>query len=223
MVDKSLVLENRRGILSSKRMQERQTQQNTNPSLVSMSILCLLDLSSAPFHRAIKRCLDRLAKDLLPLSSRWFRAPISFRLQTLGIRVLKEPQPLQMQHWIKWTPLASTVDRRVIMLIIASVDINHPPQLQERLHHRQTVMEALPRPKLNRITLEEGWIKWLWKKLRTPQPWCPVHLSSIPFCLNRSFYSFLFYSWVSRDEIPVKGGNLVTPQNFKFWTVTKIR
>jgi hypothetical protein len=31
MVDKSLVLENRRGILSSKRMQEHQTQQNTNP------------------------------------------------------------------------------------------------------------------------------------------------------------------------------------------------
>jgi hypothetical protein len=31
MVDKALVLENRRGILSSKRKQERQNQQNTNP------------------------------------------------------------------------------------------------------------------------------------------------------------------------------------------------
>jgi hypothetical protein len=30
MVDKALVFENRRGILSSKRKQERQTQQNTN-------------------------------------------------------------------------------------------------------------------------------------------------------------------------------------------------
>jgi hypothetical protein len=30
MVDKALVLENRRGILSSKRKQERQTQSNTN-------------------------------------------------------------------------------------------------------------------------------------------------------------------------------------------------
>jgi hypothetical protein len=30
MVDKALVLKNRRGILSSKRKQERQTQQNTN-------------------------------------------------------------------------------------------------------------------------------------------------------------------------------------------------
>jgi hypothetical protein len=31
MVDKALVLENRRGILSSKRKQERQTQRNTKP------------------------------------------------------------------------------------------------------------------------------------------------------------------------------------------------
>jgi hypothetical protein len=31
MVDKALVLKNRRGILSSKRKQERQTQHNTNP------------------------------------------------------------------------------------------------------------------------------------------------------------------------------------------------
>jgi hypothetical protein len=31
MVDKALILENRRGILSSKRKQEHQTQQNTNP------------------------------------------------------------------------------------------------------------------------------------------------------------------------------------------------
>jgi hypothetical protein len=30
MVDKALVLENRKGILSSERKQERQTQQNTN-------------------------------------------------------------------------------------------------------------------------------------------------------------------------------------------------
>jgi hypothetical protein len=40
------------------------------------------------------------------------------------------------------------------MLIIALVDVNHPPQLQERLH-RQTAMEALLQPKLNRTTLEE--------------------------------------------------------------------
>jgi hypothetical protein len=31
MVDKALVLKNRRGILSSKHKQERQTEQNTNP------------------------------------------------------------------------------------------------------------------------------------------------------------------------------------------------
>jgi hypothetical protein len=54
---------------------------------------------------------------------------IFFRLQTLGIRVLKEPQPLQMQHRIKQTPLASTVDRRAIMLTVALADVNHPPQL----------------------------------------------------------------------------------------------
>jgi hypothetical protein len=30
---------------------------------------------------------------------------------------------------------------------------------------------ALPRPKLSRTMLEEEWIKWLWRKLITPQPW----------------------------------------------------
>jgi hypothetical protein len=82
------------------------------------------------------------------------RALTSFRLQTLGIRVLKEPQPHKMQHRIKRTPLASTMDRRVIMLIVAPINVNHPPQLQECLHC-QPAMEALPRPKLSRTTLEE--------------------------------------------------------------------
>jgi hypothetical protein len=44
----------------------------------------------------------------------------------------------------------------------------------------------------------------------------------IPFCLNRLLHSFLFCSWESRDEIPVKWGSLVTHQNSKFWNVTKI-
>jgi hypothetical protein len=70
MVDKALVLENRRGILSSKRKQERQTQQNTN-SRPRINV----NPSPArpifrPFHRALNRCLDRLAKGLLPLSNR---------------------------------------------------------------------------------------------------------------------------------------------------------
>jgi hypothetical protein len=178
----------------------------------------MLDLSSALFHRALKRCLDRLAKDLLPLSSRWFHAPIFFRLRTLGIRVLKEPQLLQMQHRIKRTPLAPTVDRRGIMLTVAPVDVNHPPELQERLH-RQAAMETLPRSKLSRTTLKGEWIKWLWRKLRIPQPWCSVHLSSILFYLNRFLHSFLFCSWESQDEIPIKGVVLSHPKipNFGMW------
>jgi hypothetical protein len=54
----------------------------------------------------------------------------------------------------KETPLGSTVDRRVIMLTVAPTDVNHPPQLQERLH-RQAAMETLPLPKLSRTTLKE--------------------------------------------------------------------
>jgi hypothetical protein len=49
-----------------------------------------------------------------------------------------------------------------------------------------------------------------------------VHLSSILFHLNLSLLSFLFYSLESQGEIPVKGGSFVTPQNFKFYNVTKI-
>jgi hypothetical protein len=49
MVDKALVLENRREILS---------------------ILCLLDLSFAPSLKVFNRCLNLLHKDLLPHSGR---------------------------------------------------------------------------------------------------------------------------------------------------------
>jgi hypothetical protein len=55
-----------------------------------------------------------------------------------------------------------------------------------------------------------------------PQPWSLVHVASILFCVNHSLLSFLFCSYESRGEIPVKGGSLVTTQNFKFWNVTKI-
>jgi hypothetical protein len=156
-----------------------------------MSILCLLDLSSTPSHRVFNQCLSQLDKDLSPHSARWFHALTSFRLRTLGIRVLKEPQPLWIQHRIKWTPLASIVDRRIIMLIVTPVDVNHPPQLQEHLQH-QPAMEALPRPKLTRPLLKEGWTKWLWRKLKMPHAWCPVHLSSNLFRLNHYLLSFSF-------------------------------
>jgi hypothetical protein len=64
------VLENRRGILSSKCKQERQTQQNTNPRPhVNVSSLPARPIFRL-FHIALKRCLNRLAKDLLPLSNR---------------------------------------------------------------------------------------------------------------------------------------------------------
>jgi hypothetical protein len=70
MVDKALVLENRREILSSKHKQERQTQQNTNSRpRINVNSLPARPIFR-PFHIALNRCLDRLAKDLLPLSSR---------------------------------------------------------------------------------------------------------------------------------------------------------
>jgi hypothetical protein len=70
MINKALVLENRRGILSSKCKQESQTQQNMNPRpRVNVS-----SLPARPIFRPIphssQAMLDRLAKDLLPLSSR---------------------------------------------------------------------------------------------------------------------------------------------------------
>jgi hypothetical protein len=129
---------------------------NRTPTLgpTSKSILRLLDLSSALSHRVLNRCLNLLDKDLPTLSNRWFHALTFFKLQTLGIKVAKEPQPLRMHPQIKWTPLASILARRVIMLTVAPVNINHPLQLQERLHH-QAIMKALPWPKLNRTTLKE--------------------------------------------------------------------
>jgi hypothetical protein len=70
MVDKTLLLENRRGILSSKRKHERQSQQSTN------SRPCITVNSSparpifCPLLRDFNRCLNLLNKDLLPHSGR---------------------------------------------------------------------------------------------------------------------------------------------------------
>jgi hypothetical protein len=221
MIDKALVLENRRGVLSSRRKQEHQSQ-NRTPTLgpASTSIPRLLDLSSAPSLRVFNRCPNLLNKDLLPHSGRWFRTPTSFRLQTLGIIVLKGPRPTILQPRTHCARNVTTVDRRVISLIHAPKHIHvllcHRKLLQ---HHRQLIMEALLQPKLGRTTLEGGWIKWLWKKLRTTQSWCLVHLSSILFCLNLSLLSFLFCSLESRGEILVKGVVLSRPKisNFEMW------
>jgi hypothetical protein len=38
------------------------------------------------------------------------------------------------------------------------IDVDRPPQLKEWLH-RQTTMEALPWPKLNRTMLKQEWTK----------------------------------------------------------------
>jgi hypothetical protein len=180
----------------------------------------MLELSSAPSLRVFNRCLNLLNKDLLPHSGRWSRAPTSSRLQTLRIRVLKGPRLTTPQPRTHRVRNATIVDKRIILLILTPTHV-HVLLWHRKLHqhHRQLVMKALLQPKLNRTMLEEEWIKWLWKQLRTSQPWYPVHLSSNRFCLNYSLLSFLFYSWESQNEIPVKGVVLSRPKilNFGMW------
>jgi hypothetical protein len=193
------------------------------PGPASTSILRLLDLSSAPSLRGFNQCLNLPNKDLLPHNNRWLCAPTSFRLQTLGINVLNGPRLTILQPRTHRARNATIVDRRVILQIHAPTHV-HILLCHRKLrqHHHQLIVEALLQPKLNRTTLEKEWTKWLWRKLRMPQAWCPVHLPSNLFRLNNSLLSFLFCSWESRNEIPVKEGSLVTPQNIKFWNVTRI-
>jgi hypothetical protein len=56
MVDKALVLENRRGILTHKRKQERHTQQNTNPGPRIGS------LPASPIFRHVPQCSQHMAQ-----------------------------------------------------------------------------------------------------------------------------------------------------------------
>jgi hypothetical protein len=154
--------------------------------------------------------------------------PTSFKLKILWIRVLKGPPPLRIrmckgpqllnvQHEWRQERFVSIVESQVTLPSSVPIDVDRPPQLQERLHH-QTSMEALPRPKLNKTMLEEEWTKWLWRKLRSPHQ-SMVNLSSILFRPNRSLLSFLFCSLESRGEIPVKGVVLSQPKisNFGMW------
>jgi hypothetical protein len=84
MIDKALVLENRRGILSSKRKQERQSQQSTNSSPATTSILHLLDLSFAPSLRVFSRCLNLLNKAFLPPQWQMIPRPNLFQTPNTG-------------------------------------------------------------------------------------------------------------------------------------------
>jgi hypothetical protein len=144
--------------------------------------------------------------------------PNLFHTQTLRIRMCKGAQLLKVQHWWNQERFVSTVESQVTLSSSVPIDVNRLPQLKERLH-RQTTMEALPQPNLSRTMLKEEWIKWLCRKLRTPQPWCMVHLSSILFSPDCSLLSFLFCSLESRGEIPVKGVVLSHPKisNFGMW------
>jgi hypothetical protein len=65
MVDKALVLENRRGILSSK-----SARVNRAATLGLISDLRLLDLPSTPCSRGFNRCLNQLGRDLSPRRDR---------------------------------------------------------------------------------------------------------------------------------------------------------
>jgi hypothetical protein len=87
--------------------------------LASMSILRLLDLSFAPSLKVFNGCLNLLHKDLLPHNDRWFCTPTLFRLQTLGIRVLKGPWLTIPQPRTHCKRNATIVDRRVISPIHA--------------------------------------------------------------------------------------------------------
>jgi hypothetical protein len=64
MIDKALVLKNRRGILTSKRKQERQSQQSNNsrPRIRSLPARP----TSTMCNRVFNRCLNQLDRDLSP-------------------------------------------------------------------------------------------------------------------------------------------------------------
>jgi hypothetical protein len=146
--------------------------------------------------------------------------PTSFRLQTLGIIVLQGPQLTILQPRTHRARNATIVDRRVISLIHAPTHIHvllcHRKLLQ---HHRQLIMEALLQPKLNRTTLKGGWIKCLWRKLRTSQLWCPVHLSQFHYVLTVSCILFFSIPKNLGKRFLLRGVVLSCPKipNFGMW------
>jgi hypothetical protein len=153
MVDKALVLENRREILSSKRKQERQTQPNTNSrprininSLPARPIFCPVPQSSQPMPRPAGQGFVTPQQQMIP-------CPNLFQTPNTENQIAQRTPTTPNATPNKANTLASTVDRRVIMLTIAPADVNHPPQLLQCLH-RQATMETLPRPKLSRTTLK---------------------------------------------------------------------
>jgi hypothetical protein len=158
--------------------------------------------------------------DLLPHSGRWFRASTSFRLETMGIRVLKAPRPTRHQPRTQSARNATIVNRRVTSPIHGPTHVHiliwHRKLLQ---HHRQLVMEALLQPKLSKTMLEGGWIKWLWRKLRTPNhdAWYISH--QFHSVLTISCILFFFVPENLETRFLLRGVVLSRPKlpNFGMW------
>jgi hypothetical protein len=149
------VLENRRGILPCKDKQECQIQQSTN----SRPRININSSPARPIFHPVPQSSQQMPHPIGQgfVTPQQQMIPCTNLFQTLNTRN-------QSAQGIPTTPNAtlnkanttcSTMDRRVIMLIVALVGVNHPPQLQELLHHRPIAMEALPRPKLSRTALKE--------------------------------------------------------------------
>jgi hypothetical protein len=152
-------------------------------------------------------------------SARCSSTPVIFRILLLGIKTCRGCMQLQTPWRIQLSGDVSTTKNRTTMLMCAP-NCDHTSIGCRQPTHLPIEVSTLFSWLLSRILLEEESTKWLLKKLRMPQ-WM-LHTSSthIPFWSFLDLLSFLL--WESRGEIPFKAGSLVTPQNSKFWNVTKI-
>jgi hypothetical protein len=184
-----------------------------------MSILHLLDLSFTPSLKVFNRCLNLLHKDLLPHSGRWFWAPTSFRFQTLGIRVLKGPWLTIPQPRTHRARNATIMDRMAILLIHAQPTFTSSSNTRSYFSTITNPQWKLdPNPSSTELCSRKGETSGCGRSSERHN-----HVARY---ISRQFHSILtvscilfFYSWESRDEIPVKGVVLSCPKilNFRMW------
>jgi hypothetical protein len=122
MVNKSLMLGNRRGILGNKRKQERQSQHSSNsrPRIGSSSAGHIF----RPMQQNVQSMPQPIGQGFSTPQCQIIPRPNDYQTLTLGIGMCKGSQPIRVRSKPHQTRNATTVDRRVTFLLCAPICVN---------------------------------------------------------------------------------------------------
>jgi hypothetical protein len=211
------VLENRRGILSSKCKHERQSQQSTNSrprinvnSSPTRPIICPIAQSFQPMPQTAKQGFVTPQRQMIP-------RPNLF--QTPNTRNQSAPRTLT-DHTTTQDPSHKkcyNCGQKGQFANSCPKPRSRPPLPPEATSTPPSTRNGSSTPTQAQLNYAQGRVNQMSMEETQNVPIVvPGTSQSIPLCLNCFLHSFLFSSSESRDEIPVKGVVLSHPKILNF-------